>query len=60
MCEEVYICTDYSKWDTCRVEKMGCQGCYYFQQLYKIADEPENDKEDWKKKIKIKGYRKEK
>ena len=29
---------------------MGCQGCYYFQQLYELADGPEINKEFWKKK----------
>jgi hypothetical protein len=37
MCRKLYICKDDSKWDTCGVEKMGCQGCYYFQQLNKYS-----------------------
>lgn len=46
------------EWDHCRVEKMGCPGCYYFQQLYEIVDEPENDEEVWKKKVKEYGKEK--
>ena len=41
---------DDEEWKDCRVEKMGCQGCYYFQQLYELADGPEINKEFWKKK----------
>lgn len=45
MCKRVLICTDHSKWDTCRVEKMGCEGCHYFQPLYKLVDGPKLEKE---------------
>lgn len=31
MCKNKKVCTDYSKWDTCRCEKMGCPGCYYYK-----------------------------
>ena len=61
MPRQVYICTDHSKWSTCRVEKMGCEGCYYFKQLYKLAadeDRPKINEDYWKKKVKE--YRKEK
>ena len=51
MCKKFYICTDSSKWDTCRVEKMGCKGCHYFRPLYKlVSDGPEINKNYWKKK----------
>ena len=55
MCRKVYICTDHSRWDTCRVEKMGCDGCHYFQPLYELAavdDRPKINEEFWKKKVK--------
>lgn len=41
---------DDKEWKDCRVEKMGCDGCYYFHPLYELVDGPEIDKNVWKKK----------
>lgn len=36
------------EWDTCRVEKMGCTGCYYTDEVYKKYNtrKDENDEQE--------------
>lgn len=36
------------EWDTCRVEKMGCSGCYYTDEVYKKYNmrKDENDEQE--------------
>ena len=54
MCKKVYICTDHSKWDTCRVEKMGCPGCAYCKYLYEIDENQIINSNVWRKDVKMK------
>ena len=45
-------CVDHTKWDSCRVEKMGCPGCYYFQKMNEASCFDiilESDQEEYEK-----------
>lgn len=38
------VCSDTSKQDSCRVEKMGCDGCYYYKNIKEIKNEIKKEK----------------
>lgn len=44
----VTTCTP-KEWDTCRVEKMGCPGCYYCKKWKEIKNEPRESNRTWKR-----------
>ena len=37
-------CTN-KQWSTCQVEKMGCDGCYYTDEIYEKYNKKETDNE---------------